>query len=231
MHIPKTGGTTMKNIIKDQYESREVWFHMEKDMLPKMDEKIKKQALKCVGGHCWFGLHQHFNKPYTYFTMLRDPIDRVVSEYYYILERPNHKAYPEVRTMDLMDFIQEFPLKSSNQHTRRISGNIKSPDLEAAIENIKNDFAVVGLSEMFEESLFLMKQAFGWNDITYQKVNVTKTRPSIGQLPKNVVAELEIRNELDLKLYEFSKKLLLEKLDRLDLRLKRELKNYINIQK
>ncbi|RFU64583.1 sulfotransferase family 2 domain-containing protein [Bacillus sp. V59.32b] len=230
MHIPKTGGTTMKNIIQKQYDPREVWFHMEKDMLPKLEQKLKKKDLKCVGGHCWYGLHQHFHKPYTYFTMLRDPIDRVVSEYYYILERPHHKAYPAVVTMDLMDFIQEFPLKSSNQHTRRISGNIKSPNLEAAKENIKNDFAIVGLSEMFDESLFLMKKAFGWDDITYQKVNVTKKRPSIEKLPKNVVAELEIRNELDLKLYDFSKKLLLEKIDQLDFRSKRELKNYMNIQ-
>ncbi|MDQ0218888.1 hypothetical protein J2S21_001982 [Peribacillus cavernae] len=217
----------MKNIIKKQYAPGDVWFHMEKDMLPKLEQKMKKSELKVVGGHCWYGLHQHFDRPYTYFTMLRNPIDRVISEYYYILERPHHKAYPKVTSMDLLGFVRQFQLKSSNQHTRRLSGNIHSPNLETAIENIKNDFTVVGLSEMFDESLFLMKKSFGWEDIHYQKVNVTKKRPLIDEIPENVKAELKIRNELDLELYEFARKLLQEKVEQLDSESKQELENYM----
>ncbi|MFT4412435.1 sulfotransferase family 2 domain-containing protein [Fredinandcohnia humi] len=204
MHIPKTGGTTLKNIIKKQYDRREVWFHMEKDMIPKLEQK-KIDLLKCVGGHCWYGIHQHFERPYHYFTMLRHPIDRVISEYYYILERPKHKAHAEVKRMNLEEFIRRFPLKSSNQQTRRLSGNIQNPDVELAKKHIEADFAVVGLAEMFDESLLIMKDKFKWNDITYEKANVTKKRPSIEDISKGVIQSLEDLNQMDLELYNFAK--------------------------
>jgi hypothetical protein len=216
MHIPKTGGTTLKNIIKKQYHHKEVWFQMEKDMISKLREKRKNDQLKCVGGHCWYGLHEHFKQPCQYFTMLRHPIDRVISEYYYILRRPTHKVYPKIRSMSLTEFIRHFPLKSSNQQTRRISGSVREPELELAKQNLKNAFVVTGLLEMFDESIFLMKKSFNWHDISYSKENVTPKRPSITDIPKEVLDELEKRNEMDLELYQFAKKLLMDKLKSLD---------------
>ncbi|MFC3884152.1 sulfotransferase family 2 domain-containing protein [Bacillus songklensis] len=226
MHIPKTGGTTLKNIIKKQYHSKEVWFHMEKDMIPKLKEKRKIDQLKCVGGHCWYGLHEYFKRPYQYFTILRNPIDRIVSEYYYILRRPHHKAYPQVQNMSLMEFIHHFPLKSSNQQTRRISGCIHEPDLDLAKKNLQNNFTVAGLSEMFDESIFLMKKTFNWGDISYSKENVTNNRPSVTDMPKDILSELEKRNEMDLELYTFTKELLAVKLESLDSDSKQELEMF-----
>jgi hypothetical protein len=231
MHIPKTGGTTLKNIINKQFEPGETWFHMEKDMPPKLNQKSKENSLKCVGGHCWYGLHKQFSKEYTYFTMLRNPIDRVISEYYYILERPHHKDHQKVMAMDLMGFMEQFPLKSTNQHTRRISGNISSPHLQTAIENIHKDFAVVGLTEMFDESLFLMKQSFGWNDIDYEKVNITKKRPSINQIDEKVRSELERKNELDMALYKYAENMILEKIAQFDTKTNQEFQSFMKQKK
>ncbi|MEH7238304.1 sulfotransferase family 2 domain-containing protein [Bacillus sp. JJ1562] len=211
MHIPKTGGTTLKNIIQKQYRKQDVWLHMEKDMNPKMEQKNIEQ-LKCVGGHCWHGIHAHFDRPYKYFTMLRNPIDRVISEYYYILERPSHKAYLEVKNMNLEQFIHRFPIKSSNQQTRRLSGNIHKPDLEVAKRNIEADFAVVGLSEMFDESITVMKDLFAWGDISYQKANVTKKRPAVEDVSRKVIKQLEELNQMDLEIYEYAKTKLLRQL-------------------
>jgi hypothetical protein len=123
-------------------------------VVPILKAADKGHELKCVGGHYWYGIHQQFEKPYKYFTMLRDPIDRIISEYYYVFERPNHQAYSEIKTMSLAEFIDHFPLKSCNQQTRRISGLIQQPDLQLAKNNIQNDFVVVGLSEMFMSLFF-----------------------------------------------------------------------------
>jgi hypothetical protein len=223
IHIPKTGGTTLKNIISKQFLPKEVWLHMEKDTNRKMQAKRKIDQLRCIGGHCWYGVHDDFDRPYKYFTMLRNPFDRVISEYYYILRWPEHKAYPQVRHMSFLEFIHQFPLKSSNQQTRRISGSIHDPDLKIAKNNLKKDFAIAGLAEMFDESLFLMKKAFNWNNITYSKQNVTPNRPAIDDMPKEILQELERRNEMDLELYSFAKKLLKEKLEGLDSISKQEL--------
>jgi hypothetical protein len=47
-----------------------------------------------------------------------------------------------------------------------------------------------------------MKEAFNWDDISYSKVNVTKKRPSLADIPKDVLENLKDKNKLDLELYE-----------------------------
>ncbi|MEH7237275.1 sulfotransferase family 2 domain-containing protein [Bacillus sp. JJ1562] len=230
LHIPKTAGSTLKHIIRKQYRSGEVWFQTRNQMVPVLGTADKANELKCVGGHYWFGIHQQFNKPYKYITMLRHPIDRIASEYYYILGRPNHQAYSKVKTMSFMEFIDHFPLKSSNQQTRRISGLIQQPELQLAKKNIQNDFIVVGVSEMFDESVFLMKEACNWGDISFTSVNVTKNRPTLADIPKDVVEKLNEENKLDLELYNFAKTELVKKIENLDRDSKTKLQQFINQQ-
>ncbi|MGM0876132.1 MAG: sulfotransferase family 2 domain-containing protein [Bacillota bacterium] len=95
MHINKTGGTTMTSIIQRQYHPSEIKIKFPDTSL--FEEFIRttpgKQLakLKCTRGHVEFRRFP-IKRPYTYFTMLRDPVDRVISLSYYIKtsEGPHH---------------------------------------------------------------------------------------------------------------------------------------------
>ena len=213
MHIPKTGGTTLSKIFRELYNIDQIYDHDAfKGKVIKHENltREEKEKLKAVAGHYFYGIHQFSTKEFDYFTMLRDPVDRVISSYYFL---QNYPGYERVKDMTLEEFVMKEP-EASNLQTMMVSGNPDIPDLEKAKENLKT-FTVVGLTEFFNESLFLLKKAYGWNDIHYKKQNITKKRLKKEELPSTVINIIKTYNELDLELYDFSKQLMTKQLQTL----------------
>lgn len=169
---------------------------------------LRKVGIHCIYGHCRYGLHQHFRQKTTYITFLRDPLDRILSMFYYIRSRPQNKMHDTVKQMSLREFVTttepriQVPLH--NHQTRMISGK-KQPDLKTAIDNIKKDFAVVGVTDMYPESVFMMRKALGWDDASYKKANVTRKRRKKTDIPPKVKQIVREHNQLDYELYAFAK--------------------------
>ncbi|SDC82903.1 MULTISPECIES: sulfotransferase family 2 domain-containing protein [unclassified Candidatus Frackibacter] len=237
LHIPKTGGTTLRGIIDKQYSSNKRWHAYEFLPLEQRIKEVPKKQLKKINymaAHFQFGAHQYFTRPYTYVTMLRNPIKRLISEYYHRRRNPNNPLYDKLQNISLKEFVSsdEF-LSNSNLQLFMIRGravkpfNLKHNDLEEAKKNLEKHFSVIGITEMFDESLFLMKKEFGWEDVSYTKKNVTKSHPSKEEVPKEVVKIIEERNKLDIRLYKYVKRKLKEKLKDLDPESKRELNDFI----
>jgi Galactose-3-O-sulfotransferase len=81
---------------------------------------------------------------------------------------------------------------------------------------VSRHFAVVGLSERFDESLLLIKRKLGWNRLPlYQKQNVAAHRPP--ELPKHVLNTIRKHNELDYELYEWASERLQHELEQEDI--------------
>jgi len=73
-----------------------------------------------------------------------------------------------------------------------------------AKEHLAKSFSVVGICEKFEESLVLLAATFDWEIPFYKNCKVSKTRP---QLNSGTVEMIRDHNRLDVELYEFSKRL------------------------
>ncbi|MGE6376219.1 sulfotransferase family 2 domain-containing protein [Peribacillus muralis] len=213
MHVPKTGGTTINEIVKKQYKLKEIYDHdsFEKKMM-KLSEltEQEKRNIKAVTGHYFYGIHHEFSKPYNYFTMLREPVDRVISSYYFLKDYP---GYEMVKEMTLEEFVVKGP-EAPNLQTLMVCGSQETADLEQAKENLTS-FSVVGVTELFNETLFCFQKQFAWQDIHYTRKNITKKRLSKEEIPLDVVNLIKHYNHLDLALYDFAKGLLYEKLQSL----------------
>src|SRR5690625_6291801 len=99
MHIPKTGGTTLSSIIQNQYNKNVV-------LTEHVDMKIKEiEKSNSLMGHFYFGIHHEFSKPCTYITMMRDPIELIISLYFYIKKTELHPDHTTVNKMSLDEFI------------------------------------------------------------------------------------------------------------------------------
>jgi hypothetical protein len=226
LHMPKTAGTTLKHIIKRNIDPS-VNFDVYEDHQQRKKKLIalSRKHVSCIQGHFPYGVHHFFSIPCTYITMLREPIDRIISEYYFIRSRPKHNQYQKVNRMSLEEYQKQPEIM--NQQTRFISGHIENTitevQLEQAKENIQKYFSIVGITEMFNESLFLMKKKFGWNDIFYEKQNVTKNRPPKEELPASTIDSILKNNSFDVELYQFSKQLLIDQINNLDSFSKEEL--------
>src|SRR5207244_3848515 len=64
-------------------------------------------------------------------------------------------------------------------------------------------FAVTGLTERFDETMLLLRKAFGWRMPLYGKSNVTKNRLSVEQIPKETFDLIAREKQLDIELYKF----------------------------
>jgi hypothetical protein len=225
MHIPKTAGQSLRNVIKKQYDLEETY------RCPFMEEKVMalteeyRNSLKFIYGHFLFGAHEYFPKPFTYITMLRDPVDRFISAYYHILLVPTNRWHEKVKGMSLEEFIDsdDFNLQAEpNVQTRFFCG--KEPlSLETAKKNMAEHFSVVGITELFAESLFLMKSQFGWGEIKYKTINKGKNRPNNGKVSQHVLDKIAAKNHLDVELYNYARKQFEDKIQALDSKTKKEM--------
>lgn len=224
MHIPKTGGTTLTPIISKQYPINILykWYDDLHDILYNND-KFKVTNTLC--GHFPFGVHAACLRPFTYITMLRDPVEHVISWFYFRYRSPKHDKYNG--SFDEYVNDDKFNKHTVNLQTRFVSGD-GNADLERAKDNILKYFTVVGITELFDESVFLMKKELGWDDIHYKRENTNRNRPRKSQIAKSTIDKIKEKNKLDLELYCFAKKILEAKIQNLNSNDRQELEAFKN---
>ncbi|MCQ6282351.1 sulfotransferase family 2 domain-containing protein [Bacillus sp. EB600] len=214
MHIPKTAGITLRSIIKNQYMPEEVINTFEHDTgFETIEYRVRTENIKCLLSHHPFGIHKLVHKPFTYVTMLRDPVDRVISAYYYLHKNTDtlEEFKKKIDNVNLKEFVtqddKDFQYFVNNMQTRIVSGEFdpKRANLNKAKDNFRDYFSVIGITEMFDESMNLMKEKFNWGDIHYTKQNVTKKRPLKENVPEEIIKLIEEKNQLDLELYRWVK--------------------------
>ena len=159
-----------------------------------------------------FGLHAILPQPATYITVLREPVDRVLSSFYFMRNYKLHPLYWKFRreNWSLEDFVRRSP--RDNVQCKILAGveyakPFTEEIYETAKENLLRHFSVVGLSERFEESLALMKLRFGWKLQRYSSFNVTRTRPRKTDISRSTLDLIEEKNSFDISLYEYAAKI------------------------
>jgi hypothetical protein len=225
VHIPKTAGTTLGRILERQFPRDQIYTfdHNEQRQIDRLKilSTEEKDQIRCVKGHVPFGLHEWFSQTPRYVTVLRHPIERAVSGYYFSQsignENPFLGAYIKKSLREYMDFLSE--RNEVNLQTRIVSGNIDldhvhppypplpEEALAVAKQNLAQKFEVAGLTERFDECLILIQQLFGFRNIFYSKLNVTRTRASINQISEQVLEFIARAEHADMQLFRFAEQL------------------------
>jgi hypothetical protein len=153
--------------------------------------------------------------PTAYITLLRDPVQRIISDYYHRLNDPNTTYHNDIQKMNFKDYLNDSRLAfiHDNGMTRLISGDYEVEEgnctkemLEKAKNNIQEHFVVAGLTERFDESLWLMKRKLHWPYPYYYKKNVwSKQKNKKKAISKANVLRVREKNGLDIQLYDFVK--------------------------
>ena len=244
LHIPKTAGLTLRELIWRQYGRNETfiptrtgrdqhrrrddylrWIEEGGERPParnrlRTDPQVERLAtlsperlaqLRVVMGHLWFGIHEAIPGPHTYLTLLRDPIDRVLSTYH-------HRATRHGLAMSVEDYVRsERDTRMDNAQTRRLAtasrsdardGPVTPEMFDSAVRNLGEHFSVVGLTERFDLSVLAMARTFGWRRLGYVAYNVSRGRPRAEDLPGDVLAILRRHSEYDLELLRIARTLL-----------------------
>jgi len=184
--VPKTAGSTLRTVLSRQYGARHVLYfdlgHGDPRPMTEMVEGARARAgtpdIRLYTGHQYLGLHAALAEPCLYFTILRDPVERALSEYFYAFSYPHHAQRTEILSGALgpMEFLTRRH-GGGNAQAQQIGGRTRRPLLEAALANLHHAIAAVGVAEDFERSLLLIARRLGWAPPVHVARNVTRLAP------------------------------------------------------
>jgi hypothetical protein len=214
-HIPKTGGTTLEQIFAKNLRLSDVIHINAPDLNACPDVlTLKKNPAKLIcGHHPMHGLLYQLlpELPLAHITMLRNPVDRTLSFYNYILGKTDHPLHAQCQSLSLDQFLRLQPTPELvNGQTRRLTGTLhrqqdRPPDsAELACEILNDCFTDVWVTEQFDQALLLLSHRFGMQDIYYQPSNVSTKRVRRHDLSDATLNLIEEMNQEDTRLHQWA---------------------------
>jgi len=208
-HIPKTAGVSLTYLIRRHFGlrhidvgHRRVYLYLPRDL--RSDLKLYPRA-RSLAGHPLrpYVDFEEFSDRMQWYTILREPVSRYLSQYAYEVEKLGEKqAFDVWNVRDLGGRV--------NRQVRYLAGG---DDLDAAKQILRERFRFVGLMEHFDQSLLLLRRRLelpGFR-VDYRRPKNTASQRK-GEIRKRIQDNfgnyrqwiLE-NNALDIQLYEYVK--------------------------
>ena len=226
-HFPKTSGRTLQEVVEHSIPS-DIQICGLRSFVDGIDAKgrdLKDGSRLLVVGHVVFGVVERLGLRPFYSTILRNPVDRFISEFCFDMSSLN----PDYSLDKLMQvFVESLPQwHSINLYSRMLSGSIQYPgqiwygqrqhnpkvhhgedadsDYKEAISNINQRFNYIGIFEEFELSLFQLCDLLGVKEFSYdhQFFNKTIKKFKFVDLDKTVQTELLKKSKYDRQIYDY----------------------------
>jgi hypothetical protein len=133
------------------------------------------------------------------FTLLREPVARVISDYRYCLT-PTHPAHEQFAAQfpTILDFVRH-PM-GQNGMSKRLA--VKWDTVEAVLDAVLHGYEFIGIMELYDVSLSMIFRLMGLTHIPTRRVNETiSTDRNAIELSDAEREEILARNALDDALY------------------------------
>lgn len=217
MHTQKTAGTTMTEAVRRHYRNDMV---SHGDYLKRDTASLKKTTF--ISGHFGFEYSRQFMDGRYSFTFLRDPVERILSLYYFSRTR-NPAEYPIYRAaheMDLAGYLRagfdrediktylwnqqawQLACGWNDPQQRQISNFTDEQILERAKAHL-TEFHYIGFAESFAaDSKAILANLNVPARESLVPANVTPRRPRRNDLPAATIRLAEELTCLDAALYE-----------------------------
>ncbi len=236
LHIAKTGGTSASSLVKHGFRASEIfeWTRHGTDEYSALQmathEASRRQLaafglerIRYVAGHVPMGIHSAFGGTARYFTVLRDPVERVISLYYFLVQigipflengkQLSFEEYVEARSdINLCDYqvrvvsgAAELDAPAAPQGEVVAAAPVERRHLEQAKRNIEELFLAASTLEQITELALILRRIYGWplRRLQTEYKNPTKVRPQSAQLSPRLIKIIEECNAYDMELYDW----------------------------
>lgn len=226
IHIPKTGGTSLISILEEKFTQDEILpLHspIQEDYFWSFSQR-ELQGFRFVRGHYRVGpydrhIYKHVVQNPLCITLLRDPVERIISEYRHISRTSHHPLHEDLVSQDrpLRAFLTQPSFRGwiEDRQARQIFGffpgwpwdpskprSISDEALLVFAKQRLEQFAFVGLMERFEESVQLLCYIFGWEPpARIPRLNVATDSFARESLDPDILNLTEEKTRLDRALY------------------------------
>jgi hypothetical protein len=205
LHIPKSGGLTLRAILTDHYS---VGTYKSGSKLDGVFDSLADYSLVCQHFR-YFDVKESF-VDFMKMTFLRDPVSRVISEHHYILDRNHPKKGTAGVLKDHFLPSEGDPIETAENIACKCLSRLNPLDssipiekhLESAKESLAHDFDFIGITERMEESIALFCNLVGWEIPAWTPThNTTPRKISYSQ---EILDAIALRNWADIALYKYA---------------------------
>jgi hypothetical protein len=180
-------------------------------------QNLKPETRVAYGHMAFYGMHRLATWPVTprYVVFLRDPIERIISLYYYLRDMsPNFWHHELVNAQwDIADWLEKSKaLWHHNGQVRQLligteeavltERELSAAHLETA-KRILRDFWFVGLTETYQPDAYFLYNQLGLRKFTAEeRINANPKKPGVPKELRELIARY---NPLDMALYEYAR--------------------------
>jgi len=214
MHVPKTGGTSLDNLLRTVYGSAYHRVSNGSNLVQRLDGISKtNKDIACISGHFEWGMHRYLHKNVRYVVVLRHPIERLLSLFAFVQTREMHKLHQSSLSMDFARWVDQSEYACfDNDITRFMSGmsdrgifprktQVTSSDFQRAVTNLFKCWSVGDTAHLtrFVQDIADTENWETVPEIPHLLMQPDRLRRS--DLPSAVYRQLEKRNTYDMALW------------------------------
>lgn len=169
--------------------------------------------IKMISGHgVQYGTHRYIDWPCQYVALIREPVDRVISQYYAYMTDPKYALHKNFVEQKLT--LEEFSRRNPNMQIKQLLGGeyyFKDQLADWAVEDTFNflskHYPILGTTKTLFEFLHVLGKHIGIEEYPLVgKGRVNKKRKMVDEVPAKVREAIKSHNKLDGILYEVAKK-------------------------
>lgn len=160
--------------------------------------------MRVLAGHFPFGLHDFTSRPVCYVTILREPVDRLVSLYKYVSARPDHEynsiSYEKEFDYFIDHIAENYPIELDNLQCFYVSGQRTA---DGAISCAVHNYALVGLTEDTEPFFQKMQTQLHWDPAKVAMKIENATNNKSLEISERTMTLIRERSSEDFKLHNY----------------------------
>ncbi len=216
-HLPKCGGSSLNVYLNAHYPKRKIFSIDGSNPTASVDEfknlsQRNRHAYGLVKGHLGHKLLDYVHPKCLTVTVFREPVDRIISHYYYAKRTPTHYLYSEIHKseMSLETYAtSNLSVELRNWYTTHFSGLAvdkaeRNPEesITRAVEIVLKRYDIIGFLDNFSSfAETLRNQAKLRYEYQNIRVNLTQERPNLNNVEQSTISKIEQVNHLDIALY------------------------------
>jgi hypothetical protein len=269
LRLPKTGGNTMDQVLEHCLPGQ--WFYPHELVVPSallirptegIAEKFRQltiaqqQSIRClIGTHVAMDVETIFERQSRFFTIVRHPVDRVISSFFHNRSESHLISYPFIKDLSLERYLDSgIGLDADNHQVRVLSGcpELDAPwdpqgrrisalpvgarHLEMAKHNIEQRFVAAAALEQFTALIWFLKRLYGWplrrvifrrhNENAGRKTATDEGRPPLERVSAATRQRLTEMNRYDMELYEWVRERFAQQIRPLEPGFSREVRHF-----